>query len=273
MLKENVRIGVVGLGFVGKAVRDGYGKLGARKILTYDINGSGNCPDLVRLLEGSEYVFVCVPTPQKSRKPDFSIVHEVCSEMDKLCSKKKFVIKSTVLPSEMRLLADETVKNNHIIANPEFLTQRTALRDFLKPSRIIFGCDNRDVLRDVSRALGSLFYGKGVKIYRTGLETAMKCKYAANCFGFVKVLYFNAMHSWCGSQEEYKTLLKTVLDSGWVAPMHTMVPGPDGGFGVGGACLPKDTNALAHELSKLGDFERFNFVRSALMYNDEIREE
>ena len=35
-----------------------------------------------------------------------------------------------------------------------------------------------------------------------------------------------------------------MLKNGWINPMHTTVPGPDGEISYGGLCFPKDTNAL-----------------------------
>jgi UDPglucose 6-dehydrogenase len=35
------------------------------------------------------------------------------------------------------------------------------------------------------------------------------------------------------------------LLSGYINDMHTYVPGPDGKFGYGGKCFPKDVNAFA----------------------------
>ena len=53
----------------------------------------------------------------------------------------------------------------------------------------------------------------------------------------------------CG--EDYEEVRDSVVDSGWVNKMHTTVPGPDGKFGFGGACIPKDLNALSYEFLEI----------------------
>jgi UDP-glucose 6-dehydrogenase len=51
---------------------------------------------------------------------------------------------------------------------------------------------------------------------------------------------------------DYKTVVDMMLKNGWINPMHTNVPGPDGQLSYGGLCFPKDTNAL-NEFMKRND--------------------
>ena len=60
-----------------------------------------------------------------------------------------------------------------------------------------------------------------------------------------------------------------MLNNNWINPMHTKVPGTDGKLSYGGACFPKDTNALLsfmkknnsnHKVLESCIFER-NFLR------------
>ena len=42
-----------------------------------------------------------------------------------------------------------------------------------------------------------------------------------------------------------------MLKNGWINPMHTNVPGPDGKLSYGGFCFPKDTNALLNHMKRM----------------------
>ena len=70
-------------------------------------------------------------------------------------------------------------------------------------------------------------------------------KYAHNVFGALKVTYFNCIYDLCQKLGmDYEQVRKGVLASTYINDVHTMVPGPDGKFGYGGKCFPKDVNAM-----------------------------
>ena len=70
-------------------------------------------------------------------------------------------------------------------------------------------------------------------------------KIFVNSFYAVKVQFFNEIHDLCKKLDtNYETVVKLMLENGWINPMHTAVPGPDGKLSYGGACFPKDTQAL-----------------------------
>ena len=64
-------------------------------------------------------------------------------------------------------------------------------------------------------------------------------------FGALKVSYFNGIYDICKKLGlSYENVQKGVLLSGYINEPHTQVPGPDGKFGYGGKCFPKDVNAF-----------------------------
>ena len=127
---KDIKLGIIGLGFVGNAVLEGYSKRGFKKIRTYDINKKGNCQSLAELANFTDYIFVCVPTPTESFKQDISAIEEICLELDKHYFKPKVVIiKSTILPIQL-LKLKKLIKNYWLATNPEFLSAKTALQDF-----------------------------------------------------------------------------------------------------------------------------------------------
>ena len=74
-----------------------------------------------------------------------------------------------------------------------------------------------------------------------------------NCFYAVKVQFFNELYLVCQSSNmEYNKILGMMLKNGWINPMHTTVPGPDGKLSYGGLCFPKDTNALNEYMVRMG---------------------
>jgi len=231
-------IGVIGQGFVGTALTKGYTSFGVENIKTYDINGTGNCKTLEELVNQVKYIFICVPTPMINEKPDFSIVNNVCTDIDNIRNDSIIIIKSTVLPRLLTKLQKSL--NSTLIMNPEWLTQRTANSDFIKPTRMVWGCDNSVILKEAIEELSLNYFD--CPHYNMTLIGAAKAKYAINNFGSFKITYFNLLKEWCG--DDFKQVRDTMLTSSWVNEQHTKVPGPDGKFGFGGACFPKDLNAM-----------------------------
>ena len=77
-------------------------------------------------------------------------------------------------------------------------------------------------------------------------------KIFVNSFYAQKVQIFNEFYQLCQRVDncEYQNISELMLKNGWINPMHTQVPGPDGLPSYGGACFPKDTNALLHFMKK-----------------------
>ena len=63
--------------------------------------------------------------------------------------------------------------------------------------------------------------------------------------GAYKVTYFNAVYDYCKRMgADWARVHQGMLLSGYINDTHTFVPGPDGKFGYGGKCFPKDVNAF-----------------------------
>jgi UDP-glucose 6-dehydrogenase len=78
-------------------------------------------------------------------------------------------------------------------------------------------------------------------------------KIFCNSFYAVKIQFFNELYLVCQKNgANYKKVVDMMLKNGWINPMHTDVPGPDGQLSYGGLCFPKDTNAL-NEFMKRND--------------------
>ena len=76
-----IKIGIVGQGYVGTAVKQVFNKHYSTK--TFDINGMCTCKTLHELVDISDIIFVCVPTPmKKDGSCDTSIVEGVVNEID-----------------------------------------------------------------------------------------------------------------------------------------------------------------------------------------------
>ena len=70
-------------------------------------------------------------------------------------------------------------------------------------------------------------------------------KYVTNAFLATKVSFANEMYEICEKLDiDYDKVIEYVLHDERLGKSHWAVPGPDGDFGYGGHCFPKDVKAL-----------------------------
>lgn len=230
----SLRIGIIGCGIVGGSLRRWLEKNTDCDIKVYD-------PRLERLddLSGCDICFVSVPVPTKSFKQDLSILEESVER----CPKRAMIfVRSSVLPGVCDYLSDKY--SRIVCAMPEFLTERQADEDM---NRLPLICGYPDGLEKVATKILTLLHeclpGKRVRFMAN--KEAELAKFAHNCFGAMKVTYFNGIYSLCERLGiSYAKVLEGASLTGFIEPTHTMVPGPDGKKGFGGKCFPPNITAF-----------------------------
>ena len=268
-------VGIIGNGFVGDAVAHGIKAVGYVPLI-YDANPNRSEVDF-EVAACCDYMFVCVPTPTSARNgdQDTSILDDVVSGIAMLQSAQQpvgtVVIKSTVLPgvvNEMRT----RYSTLRFVSNPEFLTERSARSDFVHPSRVVLGASRNPAWElDGLVALYERLAPDAPRLIVTHDEAAL-IKYASNCFFATKISFLNELKQICDvTQSSYDAVRNGLVTSGWVNPMHTLVPGPDCRLGFGGKCFPKDLAAFARYGTARG--VRTTMMRSAIAKNFEVRED
>jgi len=241
-------IGIVGLGFVGTAVLEGMAR--HYNIETYDKfkEYRSSCESIKDLCKTTKNIFVCVPTPmQKDGSCDLSIVKEVIYEIEKNANQHIIILKSTVPPGTTELLNTEC-ENCAVVFNPEFLTEANYLEDFKNQNRIIIGGP-----RPYSTKVKNLYRKAFSKtpIIKTHSTIAEMVKYFTNCFLATKVSFANEIKQFCDVLDvDYDKVVEYSLYDERLGKTHLSVPGPDGNFGFGGSCFPKDLNALIREMKR-----------------------
>jgi len=263
-----VIIGIVGQGFVGSAIKAGLEDF--YPIKTYDIDSEKCNSTLEGLVKESTIIFQCLPTPMKqSGECDLSIVFESANNINNLCSgseDKILIIKSTVPPGTTRII-NEKCKNIDVIFSPEFLTEANSFGDFKNQSRIILG-GFRPATTVVKMMFRKAF--PQIPIVKTSAEIAETVKYFTNCFLASKVIFANEMYQICKSLSiDYDKVTEYALHDNRIGKSHLQVPGPDGDFGFGGHCFPKDLKSIIYEALKNG--VEPTFLKEVNSKNNELR--
>tara|TARA_B100000579_G_scaffold435549_1_gene459117 strand:+ start:13064 stop:13909 length:846 start_codon:yes stop_codon:yes gene_type:complete len=240
------KIGIIGRGFVGSAVEFGFSaQTGCDALVkVYDKNPKLSLHSLDETVNSSKFIFVSVPTPSDSDGSiNLDIIHDVLFSINKINRSENIIlIRSTIVPGTTRLFQKE-FPNLNFVFNPEFLTERSAKYDFINQSRFILGGEQASTSQ-----VASLFkwrFGNSVPIIETDFETAELIKYMNNCFFATKVSFLNEMKlisDKVGSN--WDLAIEGFVRDGRIGHSHLSVPGPDGKFGFGGSCFPKDIQAI-----------------------------
>jgi len=266
-------LGIIGNGFVGGATQ----LLRCKEIdiLVWDIIPDKCIPKNLSIsdLNVCDFIFICVPTPmEQDGNCHTGIVEKVVENLkdpkNQINLKKtKIIIRSTIPPGTSERLGCYFM--------PEFLTEANWKQDFINCPIWIIGCEFKNcednILLKFKELINTAYKNKVIKSNEikglTTKETEM-IKYTRNSFLAVKVAYFNEIYELCKSLDiNYENVRNSTYLDSRIGPSHTQVPGPDGKFGFGGTCLPKDIHALHQVYYK--SIQRLPPMLSAVIYRNE----
>ena len=260
-----MKIGIIGQGYVGTALKEGFQDF--YQVETYDKYdlGKSTHSKISDIVELSDVIFVCVPTPMRQDGSCYTgIVEEVIREINENANGQIVVIKSTVPPGTTDRINEEYTHST-VIFNPEFLTEANFIQDFKNQSRIILGGDRKGT--NIVRQIYSRIFPNAT-IVKTGAKHAEMVKYFTNCFLATKVSFANEMYNVCQQLDlDYDKIVEYATYDERLGKSHWAVPGPDGDFGYGGHCLPKDLSAIVSE------FDTYGLLEAVEQVNDQVRED
>ena len=220
-----------------------------------------NLPDAVR---ESEIVFIAVGTPQgEDGSADLQHVLGVAREIGKAISKYTVVVDKSTVPvgtakKVQAAIAGETTVPFSVVSNPEFLKQGAAIEDFMKPDRVVIGCDDAKA-GEVMKAVYAPFTRTGAPIMVMDTPSAELCKYAANAMLATRISFMNEIANLCervGADAE--AVRKAVGSDRRIGPSF-LFPG----IGYGGSCFPKDVKAMLKSAADEGyDFKILHAVEA-----------
>jgi len=237
----NYKIGIIGVGFVGGAVKKYFESKKTRPLVYDKYKKLGSIEEINQ----ADVVFVCVPTPFVPRKGfDISFVE---SAIKILKSPKIVVIKSSIIPGTTDNL-QKKFPQHQFMFNPEFLKEVSAYEDFIYPARQIIGATKKSQ-KPAKQILRLLPRAPFEKIMPA--KEAEMVKYMANSFLALKVIYANQFYDLCKKLKlNYEDIRIAVGQDKRINHSHLDVS--HGGYrGFGGTCFPKDVNAIIQLAEKL----------------------
>lgn len=231
-------------------------------------------------LEGVEVVFGAVGTPpDEDGSADLKYVLEVAKEVGRNINDYVLMVTKSTVPvgtaeKVRKALQGELDKRGAMVkfdvaSNPEFLKEGAAVNDFLKPDRIVVGCDSERAKRTIER-LYKPFTLNGHPVILMDITSAEMTKYAANSMLATKISFMNDIANLCEIVGADVNAVRRGIGSDSRIGNKFIYPGT----GYGGSCFPKDVKALiktadqfSYSMRVLKAVEEVNESQKSILYN------
>ncbi|MBI5480792.1 MAG: UDP-glucose/GDP-mannose dehydrogenase family protein [Deltaproteobacteria bacterium] len=201
--------------------------------------------DIAAAVQGAEVVFIAVGTPPgEDGSADLSHVLAAAAAVGRALRDYTVVVNKSTVPvgtaeRVRRAIAAETKVPFTVASNPEFLKEGDAINDFMKPDRIVIGCDDPRA-RDVLRRLYEPFTRTSDRIIYMDTASAELTKYASNAMLATRISFMNDIARLCERLGADVELVRKGMGADPRIGPKFLVPGT----GYGGSCFPKDVKAL-----------------------------
>jgi UDPglucose 6-dehydrogenase len=201
--------------------------------------------DYLEGIPAADFVFIAVGTPPGRRgEADLVYVKQAAKGIAGAMKKSVTIVNKSTVPIGTGNIVARIVGENlrdeipfHVVSNPEFLREGSAIFDFMHPDRLVFGSNDEPA----ARAVAALYSMLDTKILVTDLHTAEMIKYASNAFLATRISFINEMARICERVDaDVKVVSEGMGMDRRIGPLFL-----DAGIGYGGSCFPKDVKALA----------------------------
>ena len=220
----------------------------------------------------AKVIFIAVGTPpQQDDSADLKYVYQAARDIAGHMEDYKVIVDKSTVPIGTGHVVKTEIENIlkqrnktfgfDVVSNPEFLREGTAVKDFLKPDRIVIGVDSETSL-NLMKKIYDVQIQLDIPVIVTNLETAEMIKYAANAFLATKISYINEIADMCDLCNADISVVSNAMGLDNRIGPKFLSPGP----GYGGSCFPKDTKALIKIGKDLGYVPKI--IESTVEVND-----
>jgi UDPglucose 6-dehydrogenase len=210
--------------------------------------------DVEAAIKDADVVFIAVGTPSRADGgADLSQVDSVAEAVKKYAQNEVVLVNKSTVPvgtnARVRRLVEGAKVPVHVVSNPEFLKEGDAVQDFMKPDRVVIGCDPDDTFaRDVMARLYHPVTLIGDRIVWMDPISAELTKYVANTMLAMRISFMNEVALLCDAVGGDVHSVRKGVGSDARIGNKFLYAGP----GYGGSCFPKDVEALVQTARENG---------------------
>lgn len=238
---ENLKKGIIPI------YEPGLEELVIKNHKTGDLNFTSK---LKKGLDNSDICFLAVGTPMgEDGSADLQYVLDAAREIGYEMSHDMIVVNKSTVPVGTAERVRETIVNElknrdieynvHVVSNPEFLKEGSAVADFMRPDRVVIGSDNEEVTQ-IMKELYQPFTKNHERFITMDICSAEMTKYAANAMLATRISFMNEMANICERVGANINNVRKGIGSDKRIGYNFLYAG----CGYGGSCFPKDIKAL-----------------------------
>lgn len=241
---ENLRNGVIPIYEPGLEPMIKRNTTEGRLVFTTDIAGA---------VKKSGIIFIAVGTPpDEDGSADLKHVLAVASDIARYMDGSRIVVNKSTVPVGTAELVRERIMEGtdhpvHVVSNPEFLKEGSAIDDFMKPDRVVIGTDSPEVA-ETMKELYAPFVRTNNPILVMSNRSAEMTKYVANSLLATRISFMNEIANMCDVVEADVQDVRIGIGSDSRIGPSFLFPGA----GFGGSCFPKDIRALLRTAAEHG---------------------
>jgi len=224
-------------------------------------------------------LFIAVGTPPgEDGSADLKYVLSVARDIGRHMDAFKIVVDKSTVPvgtgDKVKQAVREELQKRHldisfdVVSNPEFLKEGNAIDDFMKPDRVVVGCEDPRTA-ELMKELYAPFVRTEKPILIMDVRSAEMTKYAANAMLATKISFMNDIANLCEIMNANIDNVRKGIGSDSRIGYSFIFPGA----GYGGSCFPKDVQALVrtgqehqYTLEILESVERVNYRQKEVLY-------
>lgn len=206
--------------------------------------------EISKAINNVDVVFIAVGTPTgEDGSADLQYVLAVAKQIGENMGKEMIVVDKSTVPigtaDKVRELIEEELSkrglsfNFHVVSNPEFLKEGDAIKDFMKPDRVVIGADSEYAFSQMKK-LYKPFFLQYDRFITMDIRSAEMTKYAANAMLATKISFMNEIANICERVGADVNSVRVGIGSDSRIGYSFIYPG----CGYGGSCFPKDVKAL-----------------------------
>jgi UDPglucose 6-dehydrogenase len=206
--------------------------------------------DMEEAVKASLVCFIAVGTPPgEDGSADLKYVLGVARDIGRTMNGFKIIVDKSTVPvgtaDKVRTAVQEELASRavdlefDVVSNPEFLKEGAAIDDFMKPDRVVIGCDNVRTA-EIMKELYDPFMRKQNRMIVMDIRSAEMTKYAANAMLATRISFMNQIAGLCERMGADVMAVREGIGSDTRIGYDFLFPGP----GYGGSCFPKDVKAL-----------------------------
>ncbi|WP_299626107.1 UDP-glucose/GDP-mannose dehydrogenase family protein [uncultured Tenacibaculum sp.] len=206
--------------------------------------------NLEKAIDSVEIVFIAVGTPMgEDGSADLQFVLSVAEEIGQKMKGRLVIVDKSTVPVGTADKVREKIQEQldirkkkidfDVVSNPEFLKEGDAIKDFMKPDRVVIGADSEYAFEKMKQ-LYTPFTMSRDRFITMDIRSAEMTKYAANAMLATKISFMNEIANICEHVGADVNNVRIGIGSDSRIGYSFIYPGA----GYGGSCFPKDVKAL-----------------------------